>query len=208
MEALNAKASVYLDYAKKQEAKKGTYVADAELTYPGQDKTFQDGTGTPGHGTMETPIPVQERPIRQKVKVFKDIQTLAEPKNVWYCLNCGTENEDGRDTCETCGHERTTEETKTIKYAHDTYSAVHSENISAKRDAGLYDTVKDWLTKLMGGEVDGESATDIPNFRFKAYLKSNLERLYRDEDGNIVWMDRNGNVMTPQYEDTNGDGNY
>lgn len=81
------------------------------------------------------------------------------------------------------------------------------ENISAKRDAGLYDTVKDWLTKLMGGEVDGESATDIPNFRFKAYLKSNLERLYRDEDGNIVWMDRNGNVMTPQYEDTNGDGN-
>lgn len=208
VEALNAKASVYLDYAKKQEAKKGTYVADAELTYPGQDKTFQDGTGTPGHGTMETPIPVQERPIRQKVKVFKDIQTLAEPKNVWYCLNCGTENEDGRDTCETCGHERTTEETKTIKYAHDTYSAVHSENISAKRDAGLYDTVKDWLTKLMGGEVDGESATDIPNFRFKAYLKSNLERLYRDEDGNIVWMDRNGNVMTPQYEDTNGDGNY
>ena len=92
VEALNAKASVYLDYAKKQEAKKGTYVADAELTYPGQDKTFQDGTGTPGHGTIETPIPVQERPIRQKVKVFKDIQTLKDPKNVWYCLTCGAEN--------------------------------------------------------------------------------------------------------------------
>ena len=44
--------------------------------------------------------------------------------------------------------------------------------------------------------------------RFKAYLKSNLERLYRDEDGNVIWMDRNGNTMTPQYEDTNGDGNY
>ena len=25
--------------------------------------------------------------------------------------------------------------------------------------------------------------TSIPDFRFKAYLKSNLERLYRDEDG-------------------------
>ena len=24
----------------------------------------------------------------------------------------------------------------------------------------------------------------------------------------MVWMDRNGNTMTPQYEDTNGDGNY
>ena len=135
---------------KKQEAKKGTYVADAELTYPGQDKTFQDGTGTPGHGTIETPIPVQERPIRQKVKVFKDIQTLKEPKNVWYCLNCGAENEDGKDTCDTCGHERTTEETKIIKYAHDTYSAVHAENISAKRDAGLYD-----IAKRLAGETDG-----------------------------------------------------
>ena len=50
--------------------------------------------------------------------------------------------------------------------------------------------------------------TSIPDFRFKAYLKSNLERLYRDEDGNITWTDRNGNRMKPVYEDTDQDGNY
>ncbi|NBH70864.1 hypothetical protein D3Z51_02230 [Clostridiaceae bacterium] len=30
------------------------------------------------------------------------------------------------------------------------------------------------------------------NFRFRAYLKSNLERLYRAEDGSVVWQDRRG----------------
>ncbi len=30
------------------------------------------------------------------------------------------------------------------------------------------------------------------NFRFRAYLKSNLERLYRGEDGSVVWLDRCG----------------
>ena len=39
-------------------------------------------------------------------------------------------------------------------------------------------------------EIEGEPA--IGNFRFKAYLKSNLERLFCDENGNIVWLDRNG----------------
>lgn len=52
VEVLKAKASVYLDYAKKQEAKSGSYVEDAELTYPGQKYTYQDGTGTPGHGSI------------------------------------------------------------------------------------------------------------------------------------------------------------
>ena len=37
------------------------------------------------------------------------------------------------------------------------------------------------------------------DFRFKAYLKSNLERLYRAEDGTVVWMDRNGNEVS--YEE-------
>ncbi len=32
----------------------------------------------------------------------------------------------------------------------------------------------------------------LTNFRFKIYLKSNLERLYCDENGNIVWTDRYG----------------
>ena len=32
----------------------------------------------------------------------------------------------------------------------------------------------------------------LPNFRFKAYLKSNLERIYRNQEGEIVWLDRRG----------------
>lgn len=35
----------------------------------------------------------------------------------------------------------------------------------------------------------------LKNFRFKTYLKSNLERLYRAEDGSITWQDRNGNPV-------------
>lgn len=182
-----------------------SYIVNRTLTYKNQNEIRESD------GTETTPQAVTERSIRQKVKVSKDIETMKETKTVWYCINCGYENADGVDTCEHCGHPRTTEETKTIKYAHDTYSAVHSENLSAKREAGLYDTVKDWLTKLMNGEEEAtkqESATDIPNFRFKAYLKSNLERLYRTKDGTVTWMDRNGNLMTPEYKDTNGDGNY
>ncbi len=55
------------------------------------------------------------------------------------------------------------------------------------------------------GEEEPES---IGNFRFKACLKSNLDRLYQDEDGRILWMDRNGNTMEPWYKNTNGDRNY
>ncbi len=43
--------------------------------------------------------------------------------------------------------------------------------------------------------TDGVSGGAVPNFRFKAYLKSNLERLYRDAEGNVVWLDRQGNVI-------------
>lgn len=43
------------------------------------------------------------------------------------------------------------------------------------------------IKKTEDGEVVG-------NFRFKIYLKSNLERLYCDPDGNIEWQDRYGNV--------------
>ena len=177
----------------------GSYIESVILTYPGPDQVRQDGN------TIAKPTRVQERPIRQKIKVSKDIQTLPEPKVVWYCKNCGYENADGTGACGYCQTARTTEETKTIRYAHDTYSAVHSENLDADgSDGGLLD----WLTQLLNGGVKDQSAKDVPEFRFKAYLKSNLERLYRNPDGEIIWMDRNGNVMTPQYEDTNGDGNY
>lgn len=37
----------------------------------------------------------------------------------------------------------------------------------------------------------------VDRFRFKAYLKSNLRRLYRDEEGKIVWVDRKGRETDP-----------
>lgn len=208
-DVLKAKAFVYKDYAKKQEINAGTYVVETTLTYPGQDYTFQDGDGAPSKGTIQTPVGVEERSLRQKIRIDKDIQKLKESKSVWYCLNCGYENADGDAICGFCGHNRTTEETKTIDYAHDTYGAVHSENISADREDGWYETAKDWFAKLLKLENKDESTESIGNFRFKAYLKSNLERLYRKADGTITWVDRNGNEMIPQYEDKAADdGNY
>lgn len=59
-----------------------------------------------------------------------------------------------------------------------------------------------------GKVMDTEAVDKMDNFRFKVYLKSNLERLYRDEAGEISWVDRNGNTLVPEYRDTNGDGNY
>ena len=209
VEFLRAKASVSLNYDKNQQVKSGSYLQEVELTYPGQTEVFQDGDGVPGHGTMQTPTEVEERPILQKIRIDKDIQKFKESKSVWYCLNCGYENADGDAICGFCGHNHTTEETKTIDYAHDTYGAVHSENISADREDGWYDTVKDWFAKLLKLESRDESTESIGNFRFKAYLKSNLERLYRKADGTITWVDRNGNEMVPQYEDKAADdGNY
>lgn len=168
-----AKAFAYLDYENKKLAGENSYIEDAVLTYPNDEYTFQDGNTLPGKGTRLNPIKVMERPIRQQIKVIKDIQT----------------NPDG-------------------SYAHDTYSAVHKENLSADGYNRWYTKVTDWLTSLIGGTSDAETTEKVDNFRFKAYLKSNLERLYRDNDGNIVWLDRNGNVLTPNYVDTNGDGNY
>ena len=168
-----AKAFAYLDYENKKLAGENSYIEDAVLTYPNDEYTFQDGNTLPGKGTRLNPIKVMERPIRQQIKVIKDIQT----------------NPDG-------------------SYAHDTYSEVHKENLSADGYNRWYTKVTDWLTSLIGGTSDAETTEKVDNFRFKAYLKSNLERLYRDNDGNIVWLDRNGNVLTPNYVDTNGDGNY
>lgn len=107
-------------------ATEDNYLANVSLSGQGDETVILDGnTGT-------APAQVYERPIRQKIKVVKDIQT----------------NPDGG-------------------YLDNTY--------------------------------DVEAVKKAANFRFKAYLKSNLERLYRDEEGNITWLDRNGNVIS--YED-------
>lgn len=145
-----------------------TYIASVHVTYQGEDTVVIDAN------TNNNPTRVLERPIRQRVKVVKDIQTIPNSE----------------------------------EYLHDTYSDVHTENLS-KNESGLwYDKGKDWLFSLFGGEAEGQTASKIPEFRFKAYLKSNLERLYRDNDGNITWQDRNGNAYVPSYQDTNYDGNY
>ena len=149
-----------------QEMESGSYLRYKTLPYNSQHDIYS------GDETRVEPVGVLERPIRQKVKVVKEIQTDSD----------GT-------------------------YAHDTYSAVHADNLS-KGNGGRMDKTKDWLTRLLGKEVKEQDAGKIPDFRFKVYLKSNLERLYRNEDGNVVWLDRNGNALTPQYQDTNNDGNY
>ena len=43
-------------------------------------------------------------------------------------------------------------------------------------------------------DISGEDGTaqGADHFRFKAYLKSNLLRLYRDKDGLVTWLDRRG----------------
>lgn len=55
------------------------------------------------------------------------------------------------------------------------------------------------VVKTIEQEEPEESAA-MGNFRFKIYLKSNLERLYRDEAGTIVWVDRNGQALSQQEQ--------
>lgn len=174
VEVKKARAFVYLDYDNQQASGEDTYIKEVILTYPGDENTFQDGDGNPGSGTLLNPVRVMERPIRQKVKIVKDIQTIPNAE----------------------------------EYLHDTYSEVHEDNLSKNKRGSWYDRTKDWLSSLLGKEIENQSASKIPEFRFKAYLKSNLERLYRDNNGNIVWMDRNGNALVPEYKDTDNDGNY
>ena len=104
-------------------AAEGSYLVNISLGNQDSRTVILDGnTGT-------APAVVYQRPIRQKLKVAKNIRT--EP--------------DG-------------------SYAHNTYQV--------------------------------EEIQKAANFRFKAYLKSNLERLYRDEEGTITWLDRNGNELS------------
>ena len=116
-----------------------TYIKDIMLPYNGQSAdAHQDA------GTRITPIGVEERIIRQKIKVTKDIHT----------------NEDGN------------------------------------YDDNTYNQHEDWFTRLFGGLKEiGITAKKMQNFRFKVYLKSNLEQLYRDEDGTITWQNRKGNEI-------------
>ena len=181
----------------------GTYIKDAKLNYPGQDTVYEaDHTDT-------VPVAVDERPIRQKVKISKDIQTFPQTLKVWYCANCGTEVSDDVDTCGNCGRKRTVEATKSIDFAHDTYAAFFNDDLAQdKQETNWIERVKKWFITITGIQGSEDTSKAVANFRFKAYLKSNLERLYRSEDGTVLWVDRNGNRLIPSYMDTNGDGLY
>lgn len=41
-----------------------------------------------------------------------------------------------------------------------------------------------------GGPDNTAGKTAVENFRFKVYLKSNLQNLYRNEQGEVIWQDR------------------
>ncbi|MCI8517881.1 MAG: hypothetical protein HFG75_13615 [Hungatella sp.] len=120
LKRLGAKIFVYLDYETQTMAGDSLYVKPVNLTYPGQDYCFQDGDKVPGEGTEKNPVKVEERVIRQAVKIVKTVQ-----------------------------------------------------------------------------EESGEKRA-VDNFRFKVYLKSNLQRLYRDEEGTVVWLDKKGQETDPE----------
>jgi hypothetical protein len=149
------------------DAENASYVVYKQLPNGTQSIVKIDGD------TNEKPVTVQERPIKQQIKVIKDIEVTADGS-----------------------------------YKDDTYSAVHKDNLSANQYNNWLDKASDWLANLIGGKEANSDTAHIADFRFKVYLKSNLERLYRDNDGNIVWLDRNGNILTPEYADLDGDGTY
>ena len=114
-----------------------SFIKNQNLIYNGNHDTLEDGN------TWENPNIVEERIIKQQIKVTKNID--AESYN-----NTNS------------------------------YSDVH----------------EDWFTQTFGGLFgNGKDAKKMDNFRYKVYLKSNLERLYRDNDGNVIWQDRRGNEI-------------
>lgn len=146
LQVKKTQVKAYLDFRNQNLTGDNSYIKAVSLSYPGQNDVWQDGSGTPGTNTRKNPVGVQERSIRQKIKVTKDIE-------------------------------------KTSYHNTNSYAQVH----------------EDWWTKLFGGffgEGKAENAASkLGNFRFKTYLKSNLERIYRDEDGRIVWVDRRGSEI-------------
>ncbi|MGL5437497.1 MAG: SpaA isopeptide-forming pilin-related protein [Lachnospiraceae bacterium] len=133
-----AEAKAYLNYADHNITGDNSYIKAVSLLYPGDTYSWQDGTGKPGLNTRINPVGVQERVIKQQIKVFKAI-------------------------------DQTTYENA------DSFGTVH----------------RDWFSE----NFSIPQSDTIDNFRFKIYLKSNLEHLYRDQDGTVIWQDRNGNPI-------------
>lgn len=114
-----------------------SFVKQISLVYPGQSAVWQDGDGRPGSGTSVEPLALEERGIRQRIRVSKTI-----------------------------------------------------EKTSYRNTSSYADAHKDWWTDRY------DQAEAVDNFRFKVYLKSNLQNLFRDENGTVIWQDRRGNERT------------
>lgn len=63
-----------LDHAAGMEGTENSFVKRVVLLYPGQDAVWQDGSGKPGNGTRSEPLAVEERSIRQRIRVSKTIE--------------------------------------------------------------------------------------------------------------------------------------
>lgn len=124
----------FLDYTTGIQGEEDSFVKRITLTYPGQNAAWQDGSGRPGSGTQANPLEVEERSIRQRIRVSKTIEK------------------------------------------------------TSYRNTGSYGKVQEdeWTVHYNG-------KTALKNFRFKVYLKSNLQGLFRNEQGEIIWQDRKGN---------------
>ena len=77
------------------------------------------------------------------------------------------------------------------------------DKISEDGDTGLSPALV--LERPVKQKVQVEKKTDdgrnIGNFRFKIYLKSNLERIFCTKDGEISWVDKNGKtVQIEEYQ--------
>lgn len=72
-----------------------------------------------------------------------------------------------------------------------------------RQDAGTRETPGQMFERVIRQkvritkEIQG-NANALPGFRFKVYLRSNLERLYRNEAGEVVWLTRTGEETEPQ----------
>lgn len=74
----HAKAKSYLDYNNISITGDNSYVRAISLVCPKDSYVWQDGDGIPGTNTRKDPVRVQERIIKQKVKVTKNIKAHGE----------------------------------------------------------------------------------------------------------------------------------
>lgn len=69
----NANVKIYLDYEELSIAGEGSYIKTITLSYPGQEYIWQDGENSPGTNTRLNPVRVEQRAIKQQIKVTKKI---------------------------------------------------------------------------------------------------------------------------------------